>query len=38
MEESSYPTNWEGLLDLLEDLELAKKLKQALRFIKKSCS
>ena len=39
MEEPSYPTNWEGLLLLLEDLELnqmAKKLKIALDFIKKS--
>ena len=39
MEEPSYPANWEGLLLLLEDLELnkmAKKLKIALNFIKKS--
>ena len=39
MEEPSYQTNWEGLLLLLEDLELtkmAKKLKEALIFIKNS--
>ena len=41
MEEPSYPTNWEGLLVLLEDLELhniAKKLKEALNCIGKSAS
>ena len=39
MKEPSYPANWEGLLLLLEDLELnkvAKTLKEALDFIKKS--
>ena len=39
MEEPSYPTNWEGLLLLLEDLELnkvAKTLKGALHFVKNS--
>ena len=40
METPCYPTSWEGVLDLLEDLELnkvANKLKEALEFIKKSC-
>ena len=40
MEEPSYPTNWEGLLLLLEDLELnkvAKTLKEALDCKNSSC-
>ena len=38
-EKPSYPTNWEGLLLLLKDLELndvAKNLKEALDFIRNS--
>ena len=40
MEDNSYPASWEGLLVLLEDLELnnvAKKLNEALDCFKNNC-